>query len=94
MLKRIDRREFVKQSAIGAALFVHRQPVSFFQGMNPREQTGDRIYLNYITDEGEEGVRAAFGTNYARLVALKKKYDPTNFFRLNPNIELPVRSGR
>jgi FAD binding domain/Berberine and berberine like len=46
-----------------------------------------RIYLNYITDEGTEGVRAAFATNYARLTNLKKRYDPTNFFQLNPNVE-------
>lgn len=49
--------------------------------------SGGRIYLNYITDQGQEGVRAAFATNYARLTNLKKKYDPENFFRLNPNIE-------
>lgn len=49
--------------------------------------SGGRIYLNYITDEGREGVRAAFATNYARLANLKKRYDPTNFFRLNPNVE-------
>jgi FAD/FMN-containing dehydrogenase len=48
-----------------------------------------RIYANLMggdqmTDESE--VRAAFGENYERLVALKRKYDPTNFFRLNQNI--------
>jgi Berberine and berberine like len=32
-------------------------------------------------------VQAAYGGNYPRLVALKKKYDPTNFFRLNQNVE-------
>ncbi|TIT26139.1 MAG: hypothetical protein E5W86_13260, partial [Mesorhizobium sp.] len=31
-------------------------------------------------------VRDAYGGNYARLVAIKKQYDPTNFFRLNQNI--------
>jgi hypothetical protein len=31
--------------------------------------------------------RQAFGANYERLVALKKKYDPTNFFRMNQNIK-------
>lgn len=43
-------------------------------------------YVNYLGDEGEARVRAAYGDNYARLVALKNKYDPTNFFRLNQNI--------
>jgi hypothetical protein len=44
-------------------------------------------YSNYVTDEGEAVVREAYGPNYGRLVALKKKYDPTNFFRLNHNIK-------
>jgi FAD/FMN-containing dehydrogenase len=37
-------------------------------------------------DEGAERIRAAFGPNYERLVALKRKYDPTNLFRHNQNI--------
>jgi len=48
--------------------------------------SGGRIYLNYLSDQGELGVRSAFGANYQRLAALKKRYDPTNFFRLNPNV--------
>jgi hypothetical protein len=32
-------------------------------------------------------VRSAYGENYARLVALKAKYDPTDFFCLNQNIK-------
>ena len=44
-------------------------------------------YTNYlIDDDGDERVRAAYGTNYERLVALKRKYDPTNVFRLNQNV--------
>ncbi len=31
-------------------------------------------------------IRAAFGANHARLVELKKKYDPANFFSLNQNV--------
>ena len=31
-------------------------------------------------------VEKAYGSNYDRLVALKKKYDPENFFRTNMNI--------
>jgi hypothetical protein len=37
-------------------------------------------YSNYLTDEGEALTREAYGPNYDRLVALKKKFDPTNFF--------------
>jgi FAD/FMN-containing dehydrogenase len=44
------------------------------------------VYVNYLGQEGEDRVRAAYGANYERLVALKNKYDPTNFFRLNQNI--------
>ena len=37
----------------------------------------------------DDAHRAAenYGANYERLAALKKKYDPDNFFRLNPNIK-------
>jgi hypothetical protein len=38
--------------------------------------------------EGEERIRGAYGGNYERLVKLKKKYDPTNFFRINQNISV------
>jgi len=44
-------------------------------------------YGNYVTDEGEAIAREAYGQNYNRLVTLKNKYDPTNFFRLNHNIQ-------
>jgi FAD/FMN-containing dehydrogenase len=44
------------------------------------------VYVNNLGDEGPDRVRAAYGENYARLVALKRKYDPENIFRLNQNI--------
>jgi len=43
-------------------------------------------YGNYVADEGEAISRDAYGLNYERLVALKNRYDPANFFRLNHNI--------
>ncbi len=44
-------------------------------------------YLNFLTEEeGDERLRDAFGGNYDRLVEIKTKWDPTNFFRLNKNI--------
>jgi FAD/FMN-containing dehydrogenase len=48
------------------------------------------VYLNYLgCEDGKTGafVRSAFGSNYDRLARVKRKYDPTNFFRLNLNIE-------
>jgi len=49
-------------------------------------------YVNDLGDEGEERAQSAYGENYARLVALKTKYDPTNFFRLNQNLT-PMRTA-
>jgi FAD/FMN-containing dehydrogenase len=44
-------------------------------------------YVNDLSHDDEDRVRAAYGANYDRLTALKTKYDPDNFFRLNPNIK-------
>jgi FAD/FMN-containing dehydrogenase len=60
----------------------------FFDAMQPF--LADGVYVNYLGDEGQERVRAAYGTQYDRLVALKGKYDPTNFFRMNQNIRPSV----
>lgn len=46
------------------------------------------VYVNFLMEEGEERIRQAYGAaKYDRLKALKRKYDPTNFFRLNQNIK-------
>ncbi|TFD30307.1 FAD-binding oxidoreductase [Cryobacterium cryoconiti] len=45
------------------------------------------VYVNFLMDEGEERVRQAYGeAKYARLRALKRAWDPDNFFRLNQNV--------
>ena len=44
-------------------------------------------YVNFMMDdEGEARVKATYGDNYARLAALKKKYDPGNLFHVNQNV--------
>ena len=58
----------------------------FFGAMQPHAR--DRVYVNFLGDEGPDRVRQAYGAaKYDRLVELKRAYDPTNFFRLNQNIE-------
>ena len=43
-------------------------------------------YVNYMADEGEQAVRDTYETNLARLIEVKRKYDPDNFFSANQNI--------
>ncbi len=44
-------------------------------------------YVNFLGDEGRDRVRRAYRRpNYARLVEVKRRYDPTNLFALNQNI--------
>jgi FAD/FMN-containing dehydrogenase len=44
-------------------------------------------YVNFMQEEGEERVRESYRGNYDRLVQIKRRYDPTNLFRLNQNIK-------
>ncbi|MCI0350598.1 MAG: BBE domain-containing protein [Acidobacteriales bacterium] len=64
----------------------------FWEAMQP--YSAGRAYVNYLTDEGQERLREAYGPNYERLVALKTKYDPTNFFRHNHNIRPQTEAER
>jgi FAD/FMN-containing dehydrogenase len=56
----------------------------FWSALEPYHQS---VYANFLMDEGEERVRQAYGAEkYERLKALKRSWDPDNFFRLNQNI--------
>jgi FAD/FMN-containing dehydrogenase len=55
-----------------------------FDAVHPYSAGG--AYVNFMMDEGQERVRATYGSNYDRLAAIKAKYDPANLFRVNQNI--------
>jgi FAD/FMN-containing dehydrogenase len=62
----------------------------YWKTMGPFVVSGS--YVNYVSDEGDAFAREAYGPNYERLVTVKNKYDPTNFFRMNHNIK-PTRTA-
>jgi FAD/FMN-containing dehydrogenase len=67
----------------------------FFRAMQ-HDSTGG-VYVNFMTEEGEDRVRAAYHPEiWERLARLKRQYDPINLFRLNQNIkpEAAAREAR
>jgi FAD/FMN-containing dehydrogenase len=56
----------------------------FFSASAPFATGG--VYVNFLTADEEDRVRAAYGSNYHRLVEVKRRYDPANLFRVNQNI--------
>jgi FAD/FMN-containing dehydrogenase len=57
-------------------------------------QDDDGAYVNFLGDEGEARIRAAYpGATWDRLVEIKRRYDPTNLFRLNQNIPPDSRAA-
>lgn len=44
------------------------------------------VYVNFMPDDEPDRIRSAYGPNYDRLADVKRRYDPTNLFRLNQNI--------
>lgn len=56
----------------------------YYDALHPFGAGG--AYLNFMMEEGDERIRATYRGNYDRLAAIKKKYDPENFFRVNQNI--------
>jgi hypothetical protein len=56
----------------------------YFDATHPFSAGG--AYINFMMEEGQERVQASFRDNYARLAQVKRRYDPTNLFRVNQNI--------
>ena len=61
---------------------------TWVSGLAAALQQGDSgAYVNFLGDEGETRIRDAYpGATWDRLRAIKRRYDPTNLFRLNQNI--------
>ena len=58
----------------------------YWEDVHPYSAGG--AYVNFMMEEeGEERVKASYRDNYERLAAIKRTYDPTNFFRVNQNIQ-------
>lgn len=58
---------------------------NYWEALHPFSAGG--AYVNFMMEEGQERVQATYRENYERLVAIKRKYDPNNFFRVNQNIQ-------
>ena len=56
----------------------------YYDATHPYSMKG--AYSNFMMDEGQDRIKASFRHNYDRLVDIKRKYDPTTFFRINQNI--------
>ena len=54
-------------------------------GLHPASAGGG--YVNFLMDEGQDRIRAAYRGNYDRLARVKKRYDPDNVFHVNQNIQ-------
>ncbi len=57
----------------------------FFKASAPYASAG--AYVNFMTEEETDRIAAAYGSSYARLVQIKRKYDPDNIFHMNQNIQ-------
>jgi FAD/FMN-containing dehydrogenase len=60
----------------------------YYDAVHPYSAGG--AYVNFLMEEGEDRVKTSYKDNYDRLVSVKNKYDPNNFFRVNQNIKPSV----
>ena len=59
---------------------------SYYEALQPFAMNKG-AYVNFMMEEGAERVQSSYGDNYHRLVKIKSKYDPDNFFHINQNIK-------
>jgi FAD/FMN-containing dehydrogenase len=64
----------------------------YFNALHPYAHGGG-AYVNFMMEEGQDRIKAAYGDNYDRLVVIKTKYDPKNIFRVNQNIKPAAARG-
>ena len=60
---------------------VRHPPSKIPRALHPHSAGG--AYVNFMMEEGDDRVKATYGSNYERLAAVKQKYDPANLFRVN-----------
>jgi len=58
--------------------------IGYYDALHPYSRGA--AYVNFMMDEGADRIRSTYGANYDRLVAIKRQYDPGNFFRVNQNV--------
>jgi FAD/FMN-containing dehydrogenase len=64
---------------------------NYWDALHPFSAGG--AYVNFMMEEGEDRIKATYRENFDRLAAIKAKYDPENFFRVNQNIK-PQTAGK
>lgn len=69
----------------GKAAALRKWGREYWEAVHPFNPGG--AYVNFMMDDEKSGrLEATYGANYQRLVDVKRKYDPTNLFRVNQNI--------
>ncbi len=73
------------------AAMIRDWTIDYWGALHPHSMGG--AYVNFMMDEGQERVQATYRDHYSRLAAIKAKYDPTNLFHVNQNIQ-PTRTNK
>ena len=61
-----------------------------FEAMSPH--AAGTVYVNFMPDDESDQVERAYGVNFSRLAEIKRRYDPSNLFRMNQNVKPSDRS--